>query len=131
MLLEYNVYIGSEAVGKVQLKRSGLYLQIDCKCRLSGQVISCLILQSDAERINLGTLVPENGFFALRTSLTAKKLGDSRPHFTIEPKHAEKDGLFIPVCSDEPFAYLQRLSNAYLAARNGAVGIILTEDGVI
>ncbi len=124
----YSAYLGGDEIGTVTLKKNGLYYHIDGRCRLSGQVICCLIAQTQTNRINLGTMIPDNGYFRLKSRIAIKKLGEGSLHFIVEPKHPEKDTLFIPLRADEPFTYLQRLSNAYLACRDDIIGIEFQEE---
>lgn len=122
---KYDVILGSEAVGNATVMQQGLYYHIHCKCKLSGQVICCLIAESDGNRINLGTLVPEAGHFLLNKSIPVKRLGQAMLRFSVEPKHQKMDPGFVPIRSDEPFVYLSALTGAYLCRHNGEIGIVI------
>lgn len=37
-------------------------------------------------------------------------------------------GRFIPIKPEEPFAYIERLKDAYLVRQDGQVGIIIKEE---
>lgn len=122
----YELKFGGQAVGKVQVTRQGLYYRFRCRCRLSGDVISRVSILCDGKQDNLGILVPMGDGFGLDTGLAVKKLGQGRPEFLVMPVRP-KGEKFVPLRPEEPFSYLSRLKNAYLAERNGTIGILLDE----
>ena len=67
-------------------------------------------------------------YFGLRTKLAVKRLGKGVFHFRVLPKHPRDGGVYVPICPEEPFAYLTRLQNAFLEVRNGQVGVVLTDQ---
>lgn len=121
----YPVMLGNEPIGTVQVRQSGLYVCFSCRCRLSGDQICTLELRRGAQREKLGVLVPEGSVFTLNTRLPAKRIGTEEASFHVVPKRAEMRGQFAPIYPDEPFAYLARLKDAYLARREGVVGAVL------
>ncbi len=120
----YEVFFGGQAVGKVQVLRQGLYWQFHCRCRLSGEVVCRLCVQCGEKKENLGVVVPLGDGFGLDTRLAAKKLGQGKLTFSLVPKH-QTSAVFIPICPEEPFAYIQRLKDGFLARKNGQVGIFV------
>ncbi len=120
----YEVLFGGQAVGKVQVIRQGLYYRFHCRCRLTGDVICRLSVQCADRTESLGVVVPLGDGFGLDTKLAAKKLGEGTLRFTLAPKH-QKEGMFVPIYPEEPFAYIQGLKDAYLARKNGQVGLII------
>ena len=65
--------------------------------------------------------------FGLSTKVPIKRLGQGTMRFQALPKHRKLEGEFIPVYPEEPFAYLTRLQNAFLAVRDGQVGVVIRE----
>ena len=124
----YKVYIGCDEIGTVNLQKDGLYYRINCVCKLSGQVICCLVATSDTCRVNLGTLIPQNGFFQLKTSLPIKKLTGRDIRFAVEPKHPQQMHSFVTIRAEEPFLYLERLSQACLSIKNDVIGVVFLND---
>lgn len=118
----YDVLLGQERVGKVEAARQGLYLYIDCRCRLSGEVIYRLQLTCGECHENLGVLVPEGDCFSLKTKLPVKRLGAGSLLFRVVPRHSELAGMFVPIRPEEPFSYIHRLKQAFLEKRNGELG---------
>ena len=92
---------------------------------LSGDVMYRLCVSLNDRREYLGILVPVDGGFGLDTSVPIKKLGQGTPSFSLVPKTAALEGTFVPIVPEEPFAYLSRLKNAFLAKKEGQVGAVL------
>ena len=121
----YPVMFGSKTVGKVQIRKQGLYYHIDCRCQLSSNAICRLQASGEEQKENLGILVPEEEGFCLRTKVPVKKLGNGMFSFQLAPKYDKGDASFAPIYPEEPFAYISRLKGAYLARQNGQAGIYL------
>ena len=123
----YDVKLGSQIMGTVTVKKQGLYWLFDCRCDLSGEVMYDLAIMVGEYQVKLGLMTPGNGCFCLCTKLPIKRLGQGSPMFSLQPRHAQMKDNIIPVKPDEPFCYLSRLENAYLAKLEGKPGIALTE----
>ena len=119
----YDVLLGGKKAGQAQIRKQGLYYYFDCVCRLSGEVVYKLTVSCGDSTESLGVFVPEDGQFKIKTRLAVKKLGEGTPVFRAVPRHDPVGEDFIPICPEEPFAYLARLENAYLARKNGTIGI--------
>lgn len=127
MIGEYDIYMGKMAVGKASVERLGLYYRLDCRCRLTGEILCRLMAECDGRSVDLGILVPRGGNFGLITKVPVKHFGKGEPRFRVYPKHSSGKGIFVEVYPDEPFAYLSRLKNAFLAVQNGQLGVVLTD----
>jgi len=123
----YPILLGGQAVGQAQVRREGLYLCFSCRCRLSGEMIYRLTVGCGEHTQNLGIPVPNGGQFCLKTKIPAKLLGEGELKITAVPKHAALAGKFVPLSPEEPFAYLNRLKNAFLEVRAGQVGVVIPE----
>jgi len=123
----YGVYFGNQPAGKVQVLRQGLYYRFICRCKLTGDVMCRLCVSCDGRRESLGVVIPMDGGFGLDTKLPAKRLGEGKPEFTLIPKHDLPKGRFVPIYPEEPFAYIERLKESYLARKDGQVGVLLRE----
>lgn len=121
----YPILMGGEPVGQAQVRRQGLYLCFSCRCHLSGEVICRVSVSCGARTENLGVLVPMGAEFSLEKKLAAKKLGKGLLRFRVVPKHEAEAEFFVPVYPEEPFSYISRLQNAFLAIRNEELGLIL------
>lgn len=124
----YGVYFGKQLCGKVQVLRQGLYYRFVCRCRLSGDVVCRLRACFPDREENLGILVPMDGGFGLSTMLPVKRFTGTCSGFRIVPRQEEKKGTFVPIYPEEPFAYIERLKNAFLAIQNGQIGAVLREE---
>ena len=76
---------------------------------------------------SLGIPVPKNGEFYLDTRLAASRLGEGEPKFAAVPRRPDLGGMFVPISPEEPFRYLHRLENAFLARKDGQLGIVIPE----
>lgn len=124
----YEVNFGGQAVGKVQVRRQGLYYVFHCRCRLTGEVVSKLVVHTGNHQENLGILVPMGDGFGLDTKVPVKKLGEGIPSFQVVPNRVVLQGQFVPIRAEEPFAYITRLQNAFLARLEGEVGAVIQEN---
>ena len=123
----YQIYLGKEPVGTANLEKQGLTYSICCRCRLSGEVPYKVVARCDGKEVDLGLLVPENGAFQLKSRVNVKQLGAGEISFHAVPRHVTPDVMFVPVSADEPFKYLSRLQNAFMARSQGIQGVVLTD----
>lgn len=72
-------------------------------------------------------VVPVDGGFGLDTRLPVKRLGEGSMEFFLIPKHEVLEGTFVPICPEEPFAYIERLKESFLVRKGEQVGITLKE----
>lgn len=122
LLLEgnYVAYFGTQPAGKVQVLRQGLYYHFHCRCRLSGEVVCRLYVTCGEKRESLGVVVPMGDGFGLDTRVAVKRFGAGEPQFTLGPKQEKQEKKLVPISPEEPFAYISRLKDAYLAQQDGA-----------
>ena len=81
---------------------------------------------TDGERTEcLGVPVPEGTVFRLDTRIPQKKLGQEKFRLYVRPDRVQPDEFFVPIRPEEPFAYLCRLKEAYLARREGLLGAVI------
>lgn len=123
----YEIMLGGESVGQAVVRRQGLYYRFSCRCDLSGEVIYRITVTCSGKSESLGIPVPKNGEFYLDTRLAASRLGEGEPKFAAVPRRPDLGGMFVPISPEEPFRYLHRLENAYLARKDGQVGVVIPE----
>ena len=123
----YEIAMGAKPVGSVTVRRQGLYYQFSCRCELTGAVVCKLEVSCGGKQENLGILVPMDGKFGIEKKIPVKHLGEGVPEFRILPKHEKLEGRFVPIYPEEPFAYMARLKDAFLATQNGQMGIVIRE----
>ena len=124
----YEVIGGGQAVGSVTITRQGLYYHFTCRCRISGEVMFRLIMETEGTSSDLGILVPMNGCFGLNTRLSVKLQGKGKPRFFLKPKRETVENAFVRICPEEPFGYLSKLESAYLVRKNGAIMVGFREE---
>lgn len=121
----YGVYFGNRIVGKVQVLRQGLYYRFICRCKISGDVVCRLAVVCGDNQENLGVVTPMDGGFGLDTRLPMKRLGEGEMEFLLMPKHDVGAGKFVPIYPEEPFSYIRKLKDSFLATRDGQTGILI------
>ncbi len=122
MRIERDVLLGERTVGRVQAQKQGLYYVFSCRCSLSGDTVWRLNVSCGDNQVDLGILVPEDGAFCLTTRRPVKTIGEGKLLFTLKPSHESTGTKFAPIYPEEPFAYIQRLKDAFLEERNGQLG---------
>lgn len=126
----YEVLFGQNAAGKVQVLHQGLYYLFHCRCRLSGDTVCRLFVRCGDREESLGVVVPMGDGFGLDTRLAVKRLGEGEMQFRLVPKHdRQREGTFVPIAPEEPFAYLARLKDAYFARQGETPGVVLPSSG--
>ena len=126
---EYELCLGRDPVGKVQVLRQGLYYRFICRCKLSGEVVYRLTVRCGEATENLGILVRSGDGFALDKKVPVSHLGEGEMNFLLLPKSDRVNGSFIPIHPDEPFAYITRLQDAFFARQGEQAGIVIKETG--
>ena len=128
MAKEFDVHVGSERIGAVRVWEDGLYLRFSCRCAISGDVMFSLKLRGRAGEVDLGLLAPMDGSFGLEKRISRKQVGEEPWCFFLRPRHKALDQRFIPIRAEEPFAYLHRLEQCFMAVRDGEAGIFLPNE---
>ena len=127
MVGNYEIRQGDKVIGRVQVEKQGLYYQIRCRCDLSGEVMHRLVVRCGGKEENVGVCVPMEGRFGVDKKIPCKHLGEGTPEFMLLPKHEPIAGKFIAVYPEEPFSYIHRLEQTFLAYHENQVGILLKE----
>lgn len=126
--MDYCVYAGKQAVGKVQVLRQGLYYRIICRCNITGSAVNRLWVSCGGKQENLGVLVPVGDGFGLDRKFPVKRLGEGEMTFSLGQKQEDRpEGTFVPIYPEEPFSYIERLKDAYLVKKNGQIGVVLRD----
>ena len=125
--MDYDVFLGKDKVGKVQVLREGLYYRFLCRCRLSGEVVCRLLIRCGEKQENLGPVVPIGDGFGLEKRLPVKHLGEGEMEAYLMPKQDVVSGKFVPIYPEEPFGYIARLKDAFLARQKGQPGVVIPE----
>lgn len=123
----YEILLNEDKVGRVVVQRQGLYYRFDCRCAKNTGEIYRIMLDMDGKIFNLGVPIPSSDGLWLVTKRPIKDFGNAEPKFYLMLRLPE--GPFVPVFPDEPFAYLDRLKNAYMQVRDGMVGVVISAQG--
>lgn len=120
---DYEVEFRNFSVGRVNVRRQGLYYRFSCRCRLEGNELYCLQLKCAGAMEKLGILVPIEGCFGLDTRIPVKRFGEGKPEFQLITKRDTDAGTVVNIYPEEPFAYIARLKHAFLVKQNGELYI--------
>ena len=127
MVGTYEIMLGSSPVGQVTVERQGLYYRFSCRCDLKEKGMYRLVASCNEKQEDLGTLIPKDGAFGLEKRVPVKRLGEGKAEFLLMGKDCARREKFIPVYPEEPFSYMSRLKDAYLARREGQLGLMFRE----
>ena len=83
------------------------------------------VCRVSAGNVSLGVLVPSEDGFHLEAKLPVKRFLNQSPDFKVMPNRPVVEGRFIPLSPEEPFAYIERLKDGYLARQDGKIGVII------
>lgn len=123
----FPVTVCGKHAGKVWVQRKGLYYLFSCRCNISGNIMYRLMVTCGRMQENLGILIPQEHGFGLEKTLAVRRIGEGDMSFTLVPKHEVSSGTFVPISPEEPFAYISRLKESFLAHREGQVGICIAK----
>ncbi len=127
----YDIYRGSDKIGKAEVRREGLYYRFQCCCDLTGEVMYRIIITCGGKTENLGIPVPGRNDYRLSTRLPVSRFEKEEPEFRAVPRHPQKTpGLWVPISPETPFTYIARLQNAVLERRNDQVGILISNEAL-
>lgn len=123
----FTIFRVGEAVGEASVVREGLYCRIRCRCRGLEKKIHRVEASSEAGKVSLGVLIPNEDVWELETRIAAKRFGDDLQFAIVEEGRVrrEKKETFVPVADGEPFAYLDRLETACMAQEDGRIGVVI------
>ena len=124
---QYDLTFGGRSVGKVEVAQEGLYYRFCCRCRLSGDVICRAILEHGGKRESLGILVPVGDGFGSTARIPAKRIADGQWQFAVVPNRDRDEKKYVPIKPEEPFAYIARLKDAYLALHQGQACAVVAD----
>lgn len=106
---------GGQVIGRVEVRREGLYCRVFCCCQRNDADIHRLY--AGGERI--GVLIPEGEELVLETKVAAKRLMEGC-RFSLD----ENGGDFIPIRPGETFSHLHKVRQGRLIYQNGIPGLM-------
>ena len=128
--MDYELTVGTKAVGKAHTYEEGLYLHIYCRAQLKGGGMYRLAAMIDGRRESIGILAPVGDGYGLERKIPLKRLQGESLRFQLVPAHEKMEGRFIPISPQEPFSYLEVLKDAYMEKRKDQVGVVIPEKSL-
>lgn len=128
MVGDYPIFMAGEESGRAVVTQEGMFWRIRCRCNLSAD-IPCTVQARWGEKIiDLGLCAKEGDSIGLTARLNRKTVPAGKPVFCIAVKHRQSLESFIPICPQEPFAYIAKLKYAYLVNKAGKLGIAVRDQ---
>lgn len=119
----YDIYAGTQVVGRAEVIKEGLYYRFSCKCTLPDEGVYRIMVSDGNNTKDLGICVPTGEWFCLVSRVPIKYLSGDKLEFALVPK--DRQELVVPVVTDEPFEDLDKLESAYLQQTDGKSKIII------
>ncbi len=114
----YQVYCEGKPVGTVCLTRWGLYYEIECRCKKSGDEMMELVWNGKTDQEKLGLLLPTDEGLMLQKRIPVKRLGNGTGEFFLIPRNSCVDPP-VTVDAQKSFPYLQDLPDLFLIRKDG------------
>ena len=112
----FDVTHSGQVVGRVEVRREGLYWRISCRCRRNDDEIHRLYAGGE----KIGVLIPEGEELVLETKVAAKRLKEGCAFF-LDGNRED----FIPICPGEFYSHLHKVRQGRLGFQNGVSGLVL------
>lgn len=119
----YDVKMGQNVVGNVELIREGLYYSVNCRCRQIHGMYK-LVDRCELGEVSIGICCPTADGMEIVRKLPIKKLGKGEHCFLLIP-HNDAKRKFYPLKVDEPCEVIDRLEEARLVTQDGVVGLLM------
>ena len=115
----FDVRYNNEIVGRVTVKKEGLYYVLSCRCKPLDGILR-LVLHRDDVTVPIGVCAPEGSGMGITRKLPTKRMGLPPWQFALSDGNGE---VFVPLGGELPTAVLQNIENARFCNRNGKPGL--------
>lgn len=126
----YDIFKGSEKIGKAEVYREGLYYRFRCCCDLKDREMYRISVTCNEKTENLGIPAPNGDCFYLQTRLPISRFPKGEPSFRLTSQYTGQHGMWMPVFEEKPFDYITSLENAVAEEREGQMGIFIPEEAL-
>lgn len=119
----YDIYAGTQIVGKAEVIKEGLYYRFSCQCTPPDENVHKILVSDGQNTKDLGICVPTGEWFCLVSRVPVKHLPGENLQFTLVSK--DKRDTIVPVKTNEPFPALDMLDSAHLQESEGKAEIVI------
>lgn len=119
----YDVWHHNTRVGQVQIQKEGLYYCLNCLTQAPGKSMYRLIAHGESFYYDFGLCIPKEDGIGILTRIPIKIFTENAVKFELKDYKETENTTFVPVHAEKEFPYLERLKDAYLAHRDGAIGV--------
>lgn len=120
----YTVRCDGQPVGKVEVKRQGLYWLINCRCQPANDRMLHLQMEMGKSSADLGLLIPVSGMLELRKQIPIKRIAQGSPVFWLRDRKTSSYH-FQPIDPDIPFPWLERIGECVFTQVDSKKGVKL------
>lgn len=111
--MQYDIFYNGRIVGEASVIEEGLYNHIHGVCGLPGKLLYRLYVECNNVKINLGTCIPDKGFYALDKRISRVTFtSDALKFYIIEGENEKSDTVIVDINS--PVSYISKLPNSFL-----------------
>ena len=121
----YPVLLHDKDVGMVKIEREGMFYKVLYQCSFPDHQIYRMMLAYDDTLIDLGVCVPSKNIYHSAGRLPCKNIDTEKLSFYLTTGKVKANG--IPVETGKPFAYLDKLDNAYLVTDHETTRIVIDQ----
>lgn len=120
MLNSYNIFMGENIAGTATLHLEGLYYRIECVCSVPDSRFYTVEIETEGDRILLGTCVPKSKCYGLTKRIPSKVINGKELTFHLFLKNPKKTQGSIRVRPGQPVPFLAELEHMMLeSSQNG------------
>lgn len=123
----YPVFWNKQVVGKVKLRKEGLYYSLEGQCKLTEKMVYRLYIKTNVQPQSLGILAPAQGYYTLKKHIPVKELNAGNVEFYLISERDRDNG-----CALNPemeISYLSKLENAYFCKDGKVSRICFKNEG--
>lgn len=121
----FDAWLEDICAGQVYLKKEGLFYCINCRINPPAIKKYRLTVRNEDMEYDLGLFVPcENGM-VITTRIPEKRFLKGNIKFNVVKDQRNPQKVFVPICAEEPFAYIDKLDNTTLAKEKGKIGVYM------
>ena len=123
MIRTYDTYLGNSVIGKVNVCKQGLYLQVQGEFERHGDSIYRLLGINGNDRLDFGICIPCGTRLVFKKSVPVKNITFDISYFQLVDHKEREMTDIISVKNDQPFPNIKDLVNAKWCVKGDAYGV--------
>lgn len=115
---EFPVWMDTEQVGFIRMKREGLYFSYNGRISTETDGVYRIYAVNAAKKINLGVCQPIGGEWVTQGRIPARQFDGSSTRFVVNPIQSEPQ-IIYPIEPTAACSYLEDLNRCHFSVRSG------------